>query len=437
MLYNVSRYLPLVYMYFLEPAVNLELSQAEYLITENKNLGVICAILLLTGLSLVLLKTEIINNQKLNENTIVILISIATFGYIAAMTAQTLFYLYVTLEIAAFASYTLVGANLRNLRLIEAAIKYYLGTSLTSLLFLLGIAIIYSKTGTMNINQIAEIFTYNADVGLISGIVFIILGLVSKLALAPVHWFTIDTYEAISVGISSFLITIPKVALLCIIFNLFCLFNHQVISIIVMLMILLTLFLLSVQALGQYKLKRFLIFSMTVNNALFLVPLLINHQESLFSINQALFTYLLSFILLLFIAASLRKIDKQMVDRLELMTLVKNPLLKFGLLTSAMSLSGIPVFAAFFVKYLIYSELIAFQEFVIIVPVVILTLIPIYYYIRLAQIAFLTKEFDPKFDALYITRASNFSAAHVFTFSILILFNLIILAMQIIPSFLL
>jgi NADH:ubiquinone oxidoreductase subunit 2 (subunit N) len=193
-LYNVSRYLPLVYMYFLEPAVNLELSQAEYLITENKNLGVICAILLLTGLSLVLLKTEIINNQKLNENTIVILISIATFGYIAAMTAQTLFYLYVTLEIAAFASYTLVGANLRNLRLIEAAIKYYLGTSLTSLLFLLGIAIIYSKTGTMNINQIAEIFTYNADVGLISGIVFIILGLVSKLALAPVHWFTIDTY---------------------------------------------------------------------------------------------------------------------------------------------------------------------------------------------------------------------------------------------------
>jgi NADH:ubiquinone oxidoreductase subunit 2 (subunit N) len=119
------------------------------------------------------------------------------------------------------------------------------------------------------------------------------------------------------------------------------------------------------------------------------------------------------------------------------MTLVKNPLLKFGLLTSAMSLSGIPVFAAFFVKYLIYSELIAFQEFVIIVPVVILTLIPIYYYIRLAQIAFLTKEFDPKFDALYITRASNFSAAHVFTFSILILFNLIILAMQIIPSFLL
>lgn len=433
--YYVIKSIPIVKMYIFEPIANLEQVRGEFVINETKHIGLICGILILTILSLTLLKTEIKFNSELNETTLVILILIAIFGYISAMVAETFFYLYLSLELAAFSTYTLVGASLSNLRVIEGAIKYYLGTSLTSLFFLLGIAITFSKTGTMNITQVAEIFAYNTDLGLISGIVLILIGLISKLALAPLHWFTLDTYESITIGISSFLITVPKVALLSIIFSIFCLFNHMMISIIAIIMILLTLFLLSIQALGQYKLKRFIIFSMTINNALFLVPLLMNNQESLFSINQALFTYLLSFILLLYIAASLRKADKQMIDRLELLPLIKNSLIKFGLLVSAITLSGLPVFAAFFVKFLIYSQLIAFQEFLILVPLVLLTLIPIYYYIRFAQLAFLTKHFDPLFNTLMLAQTSKLSAAHIFIFCILIILNLVILSLQIFPSY--
>jgi NADH:ubiquinone oxidoreductase subunit 2 (subunit N) len=110
-------------------------------------------ILVMTTLSLVCIITE---TRNLNGISIIIFIVVA--GYIVALDTETFINLYLALEVAAFGSYALIGANTNRLTSIEGAIKYFLGTSISSLSLILGISILYSSTGSTNIGLISQSF---------------------------------------------------------------------------------------------------------------------------------------------------------------------------------------------------------------------------------------------------------------------------------------
>jgi NADH-quinone oxidoreductase subunit N len=251
------------------------------------------------------------------------------------------------------------------------------------------------------------------------------------LAVAPLHWFTIDAYQSAPTSISMFLMTVPKIALLTIIYRIFSQFNLGIISIIVILMILSTFLFLSIQALGQLKLKRFIIFTMTINNVIFLAPLLLNHSENSFSIFTLLLCYFLPFSLTFYCLSLLPKSQ----EKIENLFFIKNPVLILSFLVSAVSFSGIPVFAGFLVKYLVYSQLLSFHELTVLLPIVILSLLPIYYYIRLVQATFFTQVVEPSYSFIMPTFVPKESATQTTVLSSLVVLNLIIITIQIIPSF--
>lgn len=81
-------------------------------------------------------------NYKLTEfktltPSAIIMILITIYGYILAINAETIFYLYLALEISAFSTYALLGMNSKRIFSNEGAIKYFLGNSLASILLLL------------------------------------------------------------------------------------------------------------------------------------------------------------------------------------------------------------------------------------------------------------------------------------------------------------
>ena len=137
---------------------------------------------------------------------------------VAALTgivfAGDLFNLFVFLEVAAIASYALVGVA--GGRALFAAFRYLLFGTLGASLYLLGVSYFYAASGTLNMTDMAEklphLLTSKAVVG---GLLFMFIGLGIKMALMPFHAWLPDAYTQAPESISPMLAAlVTKVALL-------------------------------------------------------------------------------------------------------------------------------------------------------------------------------------------------------------------------------
>ncbi len=116
-----------------------------------------------------------------------------------------IFNLFVFLEIATIASYALVGFGVNHEEL-EASFKYAILGSVSSSLILLGIAICYSSTGTLNMADMASFISSN---GLTKALLFasalFVMGFGLKAAMVPFHAWLPDAHPSAPAPISAML----------------------------------------------------------------------------------------------------------------------------------------------------------------------------------------------------------------------------------------
>jgi len=179
--------------------------------------------------------------------------------------AGDLFNLFVFLEVAAIASYALVGFGCEHEEL-EAAFKYLILGTVGSAFILLGVTILYSLTGHLNMamvaRQLARIGTTGPAVLLAAAA--IIGGLALKAALVPFHAWLPDAHPSapapISAMLSGVLIKVSGVyALARVVFNV--LGANPYYANILIAMGVLSMVLGMFLALGQSDLKRLLAYS--------------------------------------------------------------------------------------------------------------------------------------------------------------------------------
>ncbi|OGX04327.1 MAG: hypothetical protein A3J12_00770 [Omnitrophica bacterium RIFCSPLOWO2_02_FULL_44_11] len=116
-----------------------------------------------------------------------------------------LFNLYVFLEIASVASFALVAFGTERHEL-EAAFKYAVMSSVGSLFVLLGIAMLYGYTGTLNMADMSVVLVHKGEGKLIAMIsVFFIMGFGLKAALVPFHSWLPDAHPSAPAPISAML----------------------------------------------------------------------------------------------------------------------------------------------------------------------------------------------------------------------------------------
>ena len=143
---------------------------------------------------------------------VLILLLVAALTGIAF--AGDLFNLFVFLEVAAIASYGLIGVA--GGQALFAAFRYLLLGTLGASLYLLGVSYFYAASGTLNMADMAEqlphLLTSKAVVG---GLLFMFIGLGIKMALVPFHVWLPDAYTYAPESISPILAAlVTKVALL-------------------------------------------------------------------------------------------------------------------------------------------------------------------------------------------------------------------------------
>ncbi|MCO5091060.1 proton-conducting transporter membrane subunit [Bosea sp. (in: a-proteobacteria)] len=102
----------------------------------------------------------------------------------AVFVGEDLFNLYVALELLTFAAVPLVCLDGRA-ETVKAALRYLLFALVGSLLYLLGVGLIYGQYGTLDLSALSRLA--RSDPALLAALALMIIGLLAKAALFPLH----------------------------------------------------------------------------------------------------------------------------------------------------------------------------------------------------------------------------------------------------------
>ncbi|MFN4220038.1 MAG: NADH-quinone oxidoreductase subunit N [bacterium] len=143
------------------------------------------------------------------------LLLFSMMGAFIMLSAQDLLTLFLGMELMSIPVYFLIATGYVYKRAsIEGALKYFIVGSLASLLFLLGLGIVYYLMGSVYFKDIFLKLTQNIYKKELTTALFLIIGAFSiKLSLVPFHMWAPDAYEASPLPITSFLASLIKFAL--------------------------------------------------------------------------------------------------------------------------------------------------------------------------------------------------------------------------------
>jgi len=355
-----------------------------------------------------------------------VLILLSVTGMLVMISAGDLISLYLGLEMQSLAAYVLASYRRDQVRSSEAGLKYFVLGSLASGMLLYGASLVYGFTGSTSFATIASAASEggSANIGLIFGLVFVLVGIAFKISAVPFHMWTPDVYEGAPTPVVAFFASATKVAsmalLIRLIFNAFPGMTPQWQQIIVFLAIA-SMLLGSFAAIGQQNIKRLMAYSSIGHVGFALVGLAAASQEGTQGVILYMAIYLVMTLGVFACISAMRRSDGPTEDISDLAGLAQHNLpmaFVFGALM--FSLAGIPPFAGFFAKFYVFLAAINAGLYTLTVIAVLASVIAAYYYLRIVKVIF----FDEPKEAFLPVRSK---AGVVMTVSaILMLFAFIV-----------
>ncbi len=218
-------------------------------------------------------------------------------GFQFMVSSDSLILIFVGLETASMALYTMIAMHNRS-KAIEAAIKYFTLGALSAAFFAFGSLIFYALTGTVEISKMAEVFIASdfANQGIILvGVVFILSALAFKLSLVPFHTWVPDVYEGSTAALAGFMSIVPKMAGFVVALRFFEVFissNNIFVEVVLYAAVILTMTIPNIIALLQNDINRMLAYSSVSNAGFAMSAILIGTTQA----TSALFLYWILFL---------------------------------------------------------------------------------------------------------------------------------------------
>lgn len=305
-----------------------------------------------------------------------------------------IFNLYVFLELASISGYALVAFGVEPEDL-EASFKYTIMGSLASIFILLGIALLYSYTSTLNMADMANVLSARPKGLLIDFVcVLFLAGFGLKAALVPFHAWLPDAHSSAPTPVSAvlsgvFIKTLGIYALARIFFNVVGV-NSNVLFILMVLGVL-SMAVGALLAIAQDDIKRMFAYSSISQVGYIIFALGIGTPLALLGGLFHLFNHAIFKSLLFLDAGSIeystgtRKISK--LGGLN----SKLPVTGCTSLLGSMSLSGIPPLAGFWSKLIIIIAAIEARYFGFATVAVLVSIITLAYYLKFQTFTFFGK----------------------------------------------
>ncbi|WP_343289497.1 NADH-quinone oxidoreductase subunit N [Wolbachia endosymbiont of Encarsia formosa] len=318
-----------------------------------------------------------------------ILILFALFGMITLVSANSLISFYLAFELMSISLYVLASFNKDSAYSCEAGVKYFTLSALSSCIMLYGMSLLYGYTGEVNFSELGS-FLQNHQITY--GLVFILIGLCFKLAIAPFHMWAPDVYQGAPTIVTAFFSTAPKAALVTFLIRLM---NEELVNVksyvqpIFLYVSALSVLISAFGALRQQNLKRLLAYSSIGHIGFIFASLSIFTQDGTDSALMYLVIYIITSIGLF---SYLVQIDDDDCDIANLSGIgKKQPILAFHLSILLLSMSGIPPLAGFIAKFFIFKSLINSGFISLSLILVIASVISCYYYLNIMKVMYFDK----------------------------------------------
>jgi len=307
-------------------------------------------------------------------------------GAVAMVSFGNLSMFFLGIEILSISLYVLAASDRMNIKSNEAGLKYFLMGSFASGILLFGICLIYGAMGTFDITEISE-YTRSAELPswFFIGIVLLTIGMLFKIAAVPFHFWAPDVYQGAPALTTATMSTLAKVVAMASLYKLLTAMNVEItygFEIVIVVISIASMTVGNIMALKQTNVKRMLAFS-GISHAGFMLMALLSATTAAGSLLYYATAYSLAgiaaFTVLLYVCK-----DKGNEEISHFNGLGKtNPLLAAVLTASLLSMAGIPVFAGFFAKLMLFTQTIQSGYLIVVIAAVINSIISIGYYFKL------------------------------------------------------
>jgi NADH-ubiquinone oxidoreductase chain 2 len=166
----------------------------------------------------------LLTDKHSTDYSLVVLFS--SLGSSLLISSYDLISVYLSIELQSFGLYVLSTLYRNSESSTSAGLKYFLLGGLSSCIILLGTGIIYSYTGTTNLESLYilnSVIDYNQQYiiqGISLGLILIFIGFLFKIAAAPLHNWSPDVYDGTPTIVTTWLTIIPKISILFILLEL-------------------------------------------------------------------------------------------------------------------------------------------------------------------------------------------------------------------------
>src|ERR1700761_1149189 len=367
----------------------------------------------------------------------------AIFGMHLMVMSVNLLSIYLSVEMLSIASYLMVAYRGGNGLSSEAGLKYVLFGAASSAIMLYGISLLYGFGGTLDLlsgNLISGLTRVN-PLAVSLALILVLSGIGFKLSFVPMHFWVPDIYQGASAPIAAFLSTVTKIAAFGLLINflipfisttspLWTAFDFQLCLSIIGII---TMIVGNFAATLQKNIKRMLAYSSIGHTGFALMAIVTFTTQGISALTFYLLAYALANIGAWMLASYFSNTAQaDNIDDYKGLGF-KYPLAGVCFVIILISLTGLPITAGFYGKFVVFSSVYAVYQsghniwlLLLMITGATTTVVSLFYYIKVPLNLFLRKT----------DRTTGFAPSNPFLLTSIAIISLLIVLLGLFPDIL-
>lgn len=355
-------------------------------------------IILIFYISLTLIYSGYIKVANLKGHSeYIVLMQLGALGGLILVSANDFMVMYLGIEMQGIIGYILTTFNYNNSRSSEAGLKYFILGTVFSAIMLFGISLVYGTTQSIRYDiALHALQNSSSDMVALVAILMILIGVLFKLSIAPFHMWTPDIYDGAPLVVVALFSSLPKISVLALLGNLlselkFASDAFFYIKIIIMVLACLSLIVGAFGALLQQSIQRFIAYSAILNLGYAILALVANSSNVIRAEISYFYIIIYAASMLGFIAIIINNFTNRAnylkISHLSGLSNVKK-LSSILIAIQMFSLVGIPPFAGFISKYIIFTSILKSGMYELIIIGIVAVVIGSYCYLNIVKVMY-------------------------------------------------
>lgn len=327
----------------------------------------------------------------------------STLGMSLMASAYDLIMVYLAIETTSIPLYVLAGFLRDDQKSPEAGIKYFLFGAMTSAMLLFGFSLLFGFTGQTRLDLLVSVAkeapaTVLGDLPklvYLLPVMLILVGLGFKISAVPFHFWAPDVYEGAPTPVAGFLSTASKAAGFAVLLRMLVVVFPDW-TVLVAILSAGSMVLGNLLALAQKNIKRLLAYSSIAQAGYILVGLAAGNEFGMAGAVYYLAAYLVTNLAAFGVVALVgRQTGSDEISAYAGLSR-RSPWLGLAMLAALLSLGGIPPFAGFFGKVLVFGAAVKQGMLWLAILGVLNSVLGLYYYLNVLKVIYLGHSEDEK-----------------------------------------